>query len=378
MDKCDVLIVGGGPAGSSCAWKLRRAGIDVLVVDKEEFPRHKVCAGWITPSVLEELDFDTDDYRKDRVLQPITRFITGMIDGPEVETDYDRTVSFGIRRCEFDDYLLRRSNARKRLGTPFRSLKRGGSEWILNDQIRAPIVVGAAGHFCPVARQFSVDDNSRQSGGDGQPTVLAQEAEFEMTVEQQRQCSVMPDRPELFFCPDVKGYGWIFRKENFINIGMGREGEPHLSNCVRQFVQKMISRRKIPAILDGQFHGHAYRLRTTMPRETSAEGILLIGDSAGLAAPESGEGIRPAIESGLLAAASILESDRNDRSQLAARYRAKLRARFDDSNASSSLRRVPTPIRLMAARWLMTSHWFAHRVLLDRWFLNLDRPLLRV
>lgn len=42
MENCDVLIVGGGPAGSSCAWSLSRAGIDVIVVDKEEFPRHKV------------------------------------------------------------------------------------------------------------------------------------------------------------------------------------------------------------------------------------------------------------------------------------------------------------------------------------------------
>lgn len=378
MDKCDVLIVGGGPAGSSCAWWLCRAGVDVIVVDKENFPRHKVCAGWITPSVLEELDFDADDYRKDRVLQPITRFITGMIDGPEVETDYHQTVSFGIRRCEFDDYLLRRSNARRRLGMPFRTLKRDGSDWIFNGEIRSPIVVGAAGHFCPVGRQFSVDRHSRQSGKDGQPTVLAQETEFEMTDEQRRNCSVMPDRPELFFCPDLKGYGWIFRKGNFINIGMGREGEPHLSTCVQNFVQNMITRGKIPANLDEQFHGHAYRLRTITPRETNADGVLLIGDSAGLAAPESGEGIRPAIESGLLAAASILESDRNDRSQLATIYNAKLRARFGDFSSSFGLRWVPSPIRLMAANWLMKSRWFAHRVLLDRWFLNLNRPLLLV
>lgn len=378
MDKCDVLIVGGGPAGSSCAWRLSRSGVDVIVVDKENFPRHKVCAGWITPAVLEELDVDTDAYQNHRVLQPIRRFITGTIDGPEVETVYDRPVSFGIRRFEFDDYLLRRSNTRRRLGTPFRSLTRDGSDWIFNGEIRASIVIGAGGHFCPIARQFSVDHKSRKFGQDAQPTILAQETEFEMSVEQQQQCSVMPDRPELFFCPDLKGYGWIFRKGNFINVGMGREGEAHLSNCVQDFVQNMISRGKVPANLDQQFHGHAYRLRTILRREVGPDGILLVGDAAGLAAPESGEGIRPAIESGLLAAASILELDPSDRSQLAAIYQAKLRARFGDSSSSSSLRWVPTPIRQMAARWLMTSNWFAHRVLLDRWFLNLNRPLLLV
>ena len=60
MDSCDVLIVGGGPAGSSCAWKLARGGLDTIVLDKSCFPRHKVCGGWITPAVLSELDIEPD------------------------------------------------------------------------------------------------------------------------------------------------------------------------------------------------------------------------------------------------------------------------------------------------------------------------------
>ena len=58
METCDVLIVGGGPAGSSCAWGLRYAGLDVLVVDRKAFPRDKVCAGWITPQVVQSLTID--------------------------------------------------------------------------------------------------------------------------------------------------------------------------------------------------------------------------------------------------------------------------------------------------------------------------------
>jgi len=56
METCDVLIVGGGPAGSSCARQLRLQGRDVMVMvmvmvmDKALFPRDKVCAGWITPA----------------------------------------------------------------------------------------------------------------------------------------------------------------------------------------------------------------------------------------------------------------------------------------------------------------------------------------
>ena len=380
MDTCDILIVGGGPAGSTCAWKLRQAGVDVIVLDKSQFPRHKVCGGWVTPPVLEELELDPADYRQHAVLQPITRFITGLIDGPEVETVYDHAVSYGLRRCEFDDYLLRRADARLRLGEPFRSLRRDGADWIVNEEIRAPIVIGAGGHFCPVARQFSSSDNAASEretiAPTEQPTVVAQEVEFEMTDAQQRQCSVQPDRPELFFCPDLKGYGWVFRKENFVNIGLGREGEAHLSNHVAAFVQSLAAHGKIAFHFADRFRGHAYHLRTTLPRLPMEAGLLLIGDAAGLAERQSGEGIRPAIESGLLAASCILESTGQNRLELGTHYAQKLRARFDDSSSMSLTNWMPSPLRLFAARWLMTSRWFTRRVLLDRWFLHTNQTPL--
>ena len=72
MDQCDVLIVGGGPAGSSCAWRLRNSGLKVAILDRQRFPRDKVCGGWITPAVFDELAIDPAQYARGRVLQPIT------------------------------------------------------------------------------------------------------------------------------------------------------------------------------------------------------------------------------------------------------------------------------------------------------------------
>src|SRR3989442_7761579 len=72
MDTCDVLIVGGGPAGSACAWKLRQAGLDVVVMDAAVFPRDKVCAGWITARVLEALGIYAAEYPAGRMVQAIT------------------------------------------------------------------------------------------------------------------------------------------------------------------------------------------------------------------------------------------------------------------------------------------------------------------
>src|ERR671931_661911 len=126
-EACDVLIVGGGPAGSSCAWGLRGSGLDVMVIDRATFPRDKVCAGWITPQVVSALDIDGDDYRRGRTFQPIVGFRTGLIGAADdVEITYNRPVSFGIRRCEFDHYLLQRCGARLKLGVPIASICRAG------------------------------------------------------------------------------------------------------------------------------------------------------------------------------------------------------------------------------------------------------------
>ncbi|HTP63822.1 MAG TPA: FAD-dependent oxidoreductase, partial [Geobacteraceae bacterium] len=71
MESCEVLIIGGGPAGATCARQLTRAGFDVLLLDSRRFPRDKPCAGWITPSVLETLEIDREEYGRGRVLQEI-------------------------------------------------------------------------------------------------------------------------------------------------------------------------------------------------------------------------------------------------------------------------------------------------------------------
>ena len=131
MDRCDVVVVGGGPAGSSCARRLHDAGLAVIVLDRSVFPRDKVCAGWVTPQAIDELGLDCSDYRRGRTFQPITGFRTGVIGSSEVvDTEYGRPVSYGIRRCEFDHYLLERSGAdvgRGRRSRPSSATARAGS-----------------------------------------------------------------------------------------------------------------------------------------------------------------------------------------------------------------------------------------------------------
>ena len=367
METCDALIVGGGPAGSSCAWKLRQHGMAVMVLDKALFPRDKVCAGWITPAVVQALQLDTEAYARERVLQPITAFRTGLIHGAEVETHYQGAVSFGIRRCEFDDYLLQRAGARMRLGETLKSLERRGGLWLVNDAITTPLIIGAGGHFCPVARFLGA------KLGATEPAVTAKEIEFEMNPQQVAECRVRADTPELYFCRDLKGYGWCFRKGDYLNIGLGREGNQGLAQQLGDFCDFLRQRGRIPGNIPDKFHGHAYLLYGHSPRKLLDDGVLLIGDAAGLAYPESGEGIRPAVESGLIAAAAIVEAGEDYRSQRLQAYANRLRARLGPEAAPAG-DMIPGFLRNVLARALLGSSWFTRRVVLDRWFLHAHQP----
>ena len=369
MDSCDVLIVGGGPAGSTCAWRLREAGLDVVVMDKALFPRDKVCAGWITPAVVDVLQLDTESYAQNHVLQPITSFRTGLINGKDMETRYPTTVSYGIRRCELDDYLLQRSGARLRLGEGLKSLQRDGKKWIVNDAITTPLVIGAGGHFCPVARFMGAQL------GAGEPIIAAKEIEFEMSQAQCDTCQVLGETPELYFCRDLKGYGWCFRKGNYLNIGLGREGNANLSEHLKNFYDLLKQRGRIPKDTPESFHGHAYLLYGHAVRKQLDDGMLLIGDAAGLAYPQSGEGIRPAVESGLMAAATILEAKGDySRAQLQP-YANHLVSRFGTS-ATSSIN-GPAFLRNFFAGMLLNNKKFTRHVLLDRWFLHTHQAALQ-
>jgi geranylgeranyl reductase family protein len=370
MDACDVLIVGGGPAGSSCAWGLRGSGLDIAILDRQTFPRDKVCGGWITPQVMSELGIDPAQYGRERVLQPITAFRTGWIGGPALDTRYNTTVSYGIRRREFDDHLLRRSGARLIEGIALASLQRENGGWVVNGNIKTRLVVGAGGHFCPVAKLTGAKPVRENA-------VVAQEAEFEMDDRQQAACRVRADTPELYFCADMKGYGWCFRKNNYLNIGLGRMDQHRLSEHVAAFVRFLKSASRISFDVPSALLGHAYLLYGVSERKVADDGVLLIGDAAGLAYKQSGEGIRPAIESGLLAAQAISEAHGNYARESLGGYGKLLARRFGMSGqdwASRFGEHLPPAWIGAVGRRLLGARWFVRDVVIDRWFLHANEP----
>ena len=353
IEHYDVAIVGGGPAGSSCAWALRRAGARVVVLDAARFPRQKVCAGWVTPRVFRALELDPEEYRATGlVLQDVRAFRTGVIGGRHaVATQYDTVVSYAIRRVEFDDYLLRRSAVSVLDNTRVAAIRRERGEWIVNDRVAARTLVGAGGHFCPVARLLNPPAGDRD-------IVVARELEAPLEGDA---CEVDGLRPELFFCRDLDGYGWCVRKHGYVNIGFGRRGSREFQRHVAGFADWLRTFVKLPShVIDWRtWKGHAYRLRRP-GRLVLSDGALLVGDAAGLAWPESGEGIAPAVESGI-AAARLIAADGSDRAADAQRA-------YDEiTTASVAGWNVPMPPAV--GRALLRVPYVA-RLALDRWFLR--------
>jgi len=294
MVEADVIIVGGGPAGAACARELRNQGYAVVILDRYTFPRHKVCAGWITPRVLSDLDTTATDYPGGILtIRCMILHIRGI-------TFPLPTRQFSIRRFEFDHWLIRRA------GVPVyehrvRYIRKDNRGYIVDDAFRAPYLVGAAGTFCPVYRTFFESCCPRTSTG----LVVTLEDEFEYAPGDTR-CRLW------FFDRHLPGYAWYVPKTNgIVNIGIGAKFHTlHARGAtIHDHWQHFITHLAHLALIKDhawQPVGHAYYLRQPRPCGR-VDNAFVIGDAAGLATTDFGEGIGPAVRSGVMAAKAIAQ-----------------------------------------------------------------------
>jgi geranylgeranyl reductase family protein len=353
----DVLVVGGGPGGSTVAWRLAQAGASVVVADAATFPRVKLCAGWVTPAALADLEVDPATYPL--TIQPFTSVSVAVGDA-EYETSWAQTASYGIVRAEFDTYLLRRAaaaGASVREGARVRAIRAvpGGVEAETDAGVlRAGFVVGAGGHGCPVARALGASSAEEQ-------VVVTQESETRVGSARLRRLTRRHGTPELVAEPDFHGYGWYFTKGDFLNVGIGAVGGLPIRERLARLLARLGADGRLPADLAlTPFRGHAYTVRRERPRRIAGERFLLVGDAAGLAHDLSGEGIGPAVRSAGLAAAAL-------RASQPASYLDAVDAAFGRPGGIMArlTSRLPTFLLVAAARLACTRPGLRRRLVLE-------------
>ena len=291
-DAAEVIVVGGGPAGAGCAAELVRAGMDVLVLDRDVFPRAKLCAGWVTPKTM-------------RTIEQITeQSVPGL-------TELDRLVfhlyglriplpvkQYAVRRTEFDHWLLRESGARFRQHT-VRKIEMVNEQYVLDGMYQCKWLVGAGGTRCPVYTHFFRDRRKRNRKN----AIAAIEVEYSIDC-RNTHCHLW------FFDGGLPGYAWYLPKaDGWLNIGIGgklarlkREGRT-IRRYWDRFVQKLLDEAWIER-LPPEPGTTVYHLRTSGPVQRDRS--FIAGDAAGLATLDMGEGISAAMESGIQVARSII------------------------------------------------------------------------
>jgi len=292
MRSCDVLIVGGGPAGSTAAWKLKAAGADVLVLDRERFPRLKLCAGWITPEVVRELEIDLETYPHRLLTFPRLRVHCGRIHLPVP------CVQYSIRRFEFDAWLLERSGAAVEQHN-VRHIARDAAGFVIDDRYRCRYLIGAGGTRCPVYRELFRELNPRAR--DLQIVTLEHEIRYDW---RDGDCHLW------FFEQGLPGYSWYVPKEHgWLNVGVGAIAErlKERGQDIRAHWTHLAT--TLEGLLAPGAHyepdGYSYYLRGRVD-VVRRDDAFITGDAAGLATRDLGEGIGPAVRSGLRAAQAIL------------------------------------------------------------------------
>ncbi len=353
-DEADVIVVGAGPGGSAAAYHMARHGLRVLLLEKTEFPREKVCGDGLTPRATRQLiRMGVDTSEKAGWLQNKGLRVIG--GGVRLELDWPELASFpsyGLvrTRLDFDDMLAARAvEAGATLLTNVNvtgpvldddgraigvSAKAGpGKEPV---QYRAPLIVaadGVSGKF-PLAMGLAKRDD--------RPLGVAVRRYYRSPVradddylESWLELRSATDRDKL-----LPGYGWIFGLgDGRVNVGLGilNSSDAFGKTNYRALLTDWLGTTPPEwgmtdeANADGPILGAALPMGfNRVPHYT--RGVMLVGDSGGMVNPMNGEGIAYAMESGELAAEVAVQALARpagaDRERALQAYPAELKIRF--------------------------------------------------
>jgi len=320
----DIIIAGAGPAGLSTALNLAGSNLSVALIEKDSFPREKICGDALSASVMNVLKRFPDNIYQDFMDFPGKtssngiRFIAPDYNFVDVPFTLDASPAtsysgFICKRIDFDNFLFEKVQRYKNISV-FRNFRISHAEVsnegvIISDgkeELKAKMVIGADGIHSVIA--------SSLSGNKFNPDhySIAVRAYFKNVKDLHPKGYI-----ELHFFKDLlPGYFWIFPMQNDeVNVGLGmmfnrvRKNKRNLSKTLLELIERTpeLKTRFENATMTGKIEGYGLPLGP-VKKIISGNRFLLTGDAASLIDPFSGEGIGNAMVSGEIAARVIKEA----------------------------------------------------------------------
>ncbi len=295
VERFDAVVVGAGPAGSVTAYRLARAGISVLLVDRARFPRDKPCGGGLTGRALRQLPFSVEPVVEDIV----DRFEFRLRYGRRVVKQSRGELVRMTQRRRLDLFLAEQAadaGADFRHGVRVTGVEQPDGRVEVaagGERFRADVVVGADGVNGVTARALGLR-GERTYG-----VALEGNVPYEATVEER-----FRGRAVLELGIVSGGYGWVFAKGDHVNVGVG--GWESQGPRLRSLLDRLCVEHGIEPDLVSDVRGFRLPLRGSNDRAVSGRAVL-VGDAAGFVDPISGDGMYEAFVSARLAAEAVAD-----------------------------------------------------------------------
>jgi geranylgeranyl reductase family protein len=298
----DLIIIGGGPAGSSAARKASSLGLKTLLIEKDNFPRYKPCGGAVSDRALSYLDFQLPSTLPVKEMQGVCLVYKGQ----KVVRRVPRRIGILVDRKSFDDFLLKmagESGAKIMMGekaVDFIEKKDGLTVTTNKGEYRARFLIIAEGAIGNL--QYKVKERPRKNE---YAIALVAEIEEDDAAINERLDNVIEVHTDLL----KMGFGWVFPHHGYYSVGIAGIAA-YLSkpmNKMRQFLDAAGFRDRY------QIKGHVIPAGGIKRRLLTSR-VILTGDAAGFVDSFYGEGISYAIRSGQIASETISRIIRGERS----------------------------------------------------------------